>query len=120
MPVVAIHTLGDLFVPFHMMQIYRQRADASGNGGRLVTRAIRGISHCDFTVAEQVEAFDAMIRWEAGGPRPGGDDVLNAAAVASPGFGCTFSRPPMQGVDSPTTTALRGLVAQAGGSCPAP
>lgn len=119
-PVVAIHTLGDLFVPFHMMQIYRQRAEANGNGGRLVTRAMRGISHCDFTVAEQVEAFDAMIRWEAGGPRPGGDDVLDAAAVASPGFGCTYSRPPVEGVDSRTVLGLRGVIAHATGSCPAP
>jgi hypothetical protein len=118
-PVVAIHTLGDLFVPFHMMQVFRQRAESKGNGGRIVTRAIRGISHCDFTVAEQSEAFDAMVQWEKGGAKPAGDDILNPAAVAAPTFGCTFTRPPTAGVDSATTTALRGLIASTpGGACP--
>ncbi len=119
-PVVAIHTVGDLFVPFSMIQAYRQRAEANGNGQRLVTRAIRGISHCDFTVAEQVEAFDAMVKWEAGGAKPGGDDVLTATTVAAPAYGCTYTRPAVAGVDSATTIALRGLIAQSGGSCPAP
>ena len=117
-PVVAIHTLGDLFVPFSMIQIYRQRAEAQGNGNRLVTRAIRGISHCDFTVAEQAEAFDAMAAWEKGGAKPAGDDVVTPSVVAASNFGCAFSRPPVAGVDAATTTALRGLVAQSGATCP--
>jgi hypothetical protein len=117
-PVVAIHTLGDMFVPFHMMQIYRQRAESKGNGNRLVTRAIRGISHCDFSVAEQAEAFDAMVQWEKGGAKPAGDDILTKATVAAPTFGCTFTRPVVAGTDSATTTALRGLIAQTGNTCP--
>lgn len=119
-PVVAIHTLGDMFVPFSMIQIYRQRAEANGNGGRLVTRAIRGISHCDFTIAEQAEAFDALVKWEAGGAKPAGDDVTTKATVAAANYGCTFSRAPVAGVDSNTTIALRGLVTQSGATCPAP
>ena len=51
---VTIHTLGDLFVPFSMEQVYQKRVAAKGNSDWLVQRAIRGISHCDFTVAEQV------------------------------------------------------------------
>lgn len=117
-PVVAIHTLGDMFVPFHMMQIYRQRAEAKGNGNRLVTRAMRGISHCDFSVAEQAEAFDALAQWEKGGAKPAGDDVLTKATVAAPTFGCTFTRPVVAGTDSATTTALRGLIALSGAACP--
>lgn len=117
-PVVSIHTLGDLFVPFSMMQIHRERANARGNGDRLVTRAIRGISHCDFTVAEQNEAFDAMIKWQNGGPKPAGDDVLTRAVVAAPTFGCTFTRPAVAGTDSGTTIALRGLIAASGATCP--
>jgi hypothetical protein len=118
-PVVAIHTIGDLFVPFNMIQAYRQRANAAGNGDKLVTRAIRGISHCDFTVSEQAEAFDAMVKWEGGGAKPAGDDVVTAATVAAPTYGCTFTRPAVQGTDSGTTVALRGLIAATGGSCPA-
>ena len=118
-PVVAIHTVGDLFVPFNMLQIYRQRAEAAGKGNLLVTRAMRGISHCDFTVSEQAEAFDAMVKWENGGAKPAGDDVLTPATVASPTYGCTFTRSPVAGTDSQSVLALRGLVASAGGSCPA-
>ena len=117
-PVVAIHTLGDLTVPFSMMQLYRQRADAKGNGQRLVTRAIRGIHHCDFTVAEQSEAFDAMVQWERTGLKPPGDDVVTPSVVAAPHFGCSFSRAPVAGVDADSTIALRNLVATSGASCP--
>lgn len=116
-PVVAIHTVGDLFVPFSMIQAYRQRAEAEGSGGKLVTRAIRGISHCDFTVSEQVEAFDAMIQWEAGGARPAGDDVLTPATVAAPTYGCRFTREAVPGTDSNSVVQLRGLVALSGGAC---
>ena len=118
-PVVSIHTIGDLFVPFHMTQIHKRRADAKGSGTRLVQRAIRGISHCDFTVAEQVEAFDAMVTWEGGGAKPAGDDVLTAATVASPTYGCTFTRDALGVDDGATTRTLRGVIAGAGRSCAA-
>jgi hypothetical protein len=118
-PVVAIHTLGDLFVPFSMMQTYRQRADAKGNGQRLVTRAIRGISHCDFTVAEQVEAFRDMVIWAEGGAAPAGDDVLTPATVAAPTYGCTFTRNPPTAEDAGAAAAgFRPLIASQGGACP--
>ena len=78
-PVVSLHTLGDLYVPFKMQQIFRQRANANGSGRWLVQRAIRAPSHCDFTVAEQVAAFDDMVRWEQTGKKPAGDDVLTPA-----------------------------------------
>ncbi len=120
-PVVSLHTLGDLFVPFSMQQVYRERAEANGNGGLLVQRAIRGISHCDFTVAEQVKAFDDMIQWEAGGAKPGGDDVLTAATVAAPTYGCAFTDNTLGPDDATGTgsvTHLRGLIAATpGGAC---
>jgi acetyl esterase/lipase len=90
-PVVTIHTLGDLFVPFGMEQAYQKRVAAKGNSAFLVQRAIRGISHCDFTTAEQVTAFDDMIKWEAGGPKPAGDDVVTPATVAAANYGCKFT-----------------------------
>ena len=90
-PVVSLHTLGDLYVPFKMQQIYRERAQANGNERWLVQRAIRGTGHCEFTIAEQVSAFQAMVRWETNGVRPLGDDVLDAAEVSSPDYGCVFT-----------------------------
>jgi hypothetical protein len=106
-PVVSLHTLGDLYVPFSMQQIYNQRVAAKGNSGWLVQRAVRGISHCDFTIAEQVEAFDAMVKWERDGVKPAGDDVMTAATVADPAYGCTFTRPLGTVDEGPTSQATR-------------
>ena len=108
-PVVSIHTLGDLFVPFSMQQVYQKRVAAKGNSAWLVQRAIRGASHCDFTVAEQVTAFADMLAWEAGGAaaKPAGDDVVTAATVAAPTYGCTFTNNTRGGDESGTTNALR-------------
>lgn len=117
-PVVTIHTLGDLFVPFSMEQTYARRAASKGSSARLVQRAIRGVSHCDFTVAEQAEAFDAMILWETTGTKPAGDDVLTPATVADPSYGCTYTRNVFTADDSTAVQALRAGVAQSGGSCP--
>ena len=117
-PVVAIHTLGDLFVPFSMMQTYRQRAEAKGRGNLLVTRAIRGISHCDFTEAEQNEAFDAMVQWVQSGVKPAGDDIVTPSVVAAPTFGCTFTRGPVAGTDSAFIVGLRSQITASGATCP--
>lgn len=90
-PVVTLHTLGDLFVPFKMEQIYFNRVKAKGNDKWLVQRAIRDVGHCAFTAAEASSAFDAMVKWEAGGAKPDGDDVTTAATVAAPSYGCKFT-----------------------------
>lgn len=90
-PVVSMHTLGELFVPFHMQQIYAERAEANGNGDLLVVRAIRDTTHCGFELDEQIAAFADMVSWVDTGIRPGGDDVLDPAAVADPAFGCAFT-----------------------------
>ena len=120
-PVVSIHTLGDLFVPFSMQQVYQKRVAAKGNGTWLVQRAIRGASHCDFTVAEQAEAFDAMIKWERDGTKPAGDDVVTAATVAAPSYGCTFTRNTLGPDDGDPTRgvgALRAGIARSTPACP--
>ncbi|MEH6564813.1 MAG: alpha/beta hydrolase [Halopseudomonas sp.] len=90
-PVVTVHTLGDLFVPIKMQQIYRQRAEAAGSDDWLVQRAVRAPSHCDFSIAEFTNTFDAMIQWEQLGIKPEGDDLLDQAAMADADFGCKFT-----------------------------
>ncbi len=119
-PVVSIHTLGDLFVPFSMQQVYQKRVAAKGNSAWLVQRAIRGASHCDFTVVEQAEAFDAMIKWERDGIKPAGDDVVTPATVAATSYGCTFTRNTLGPDDSGTTRALRPGILASTPACPAP
>ncbi len=92
-PVLSIHTIGDLFVPFSMEQIYARRAAAEGAADRLVTRAIRDHNHCGFAIPEEAAAFAALVNWVVNGVKPAGDDILDPAAVADPTFGCQFSVP---------------------------
>jgi hypothetical protein len=101
-----------------MEQVYRKRAVANGNGDRLVQRAIRGASHCDFTVAEMADAFDAMVKWERDGVKPAGDDMLTTATVASPTYACTHTNNTLGPDDSATTRALRPAIL-AVAACPA-
>lgn len=106
-PVVTIHTLGDLFVPFKMEQVYSARTKAKGTDKWLVQRAIRDVGHCAFTAAEGTAAFDAMIKWEGGGPRPAGDDVTTPSVIADPKYGCTFTNntPSAEDYTAPATRA---------------
>ncbi|MDM7941481.1 MAG: alpha/beta hydrolase [Hydrogenophaga sp.] len=119
-PVVSIHTLGDLFVPFSMQQVYQQRVAAKGNDNWLVQRAIRGASHCDFTVAEQVQAFQDMVLWEQTGAKPAGDDVITPATVADPAYGCAFTNNNIGVDDGAGVQQLRGGIANTTPACPAP
>jgi hypothetical protein len=91
-PVLSLHTLGDLYVPFVMEQVYRRRAMEKGSADRLVQRAIRGVGHCEFTYAEQATAFEALAKWEQEGTKPEGDDVLDAKKLADPNYGCKFTQ----------------------------
>jgi pimeloyl-ACP methyl ester carboxylesterase len=99
-PVLTLHTLGDLYVPVVMEQIYRARAQTHHSDGLLVQRLIRDVGHCAFTEAEAEEAFDDLTSWVAGGPRPQGDDVLAPATLAAPTAGCRFTRNRLGAYDS--------------------
>jgi acetyl esterase/lipase len=90
-PVLTLHDLGDLFVPFSMEQIYAERVAANSDPDRLVQRAIRGVGHCDFTAAELVTGFVDLVTWVEHGVRPAGDDVLSEDVVADPHYGCAFT-----------------------------
>ena len=117
-PVVSIHTLGDLFVPFNMQQVYQKRVAAKGNSTWLVQRAIRGASHCDFTVAESETAFDDMVKWERDGIKPLGDDVVTPAVVAAPAYGCKFTKNNLGPDDASFVAQLRAGIAQSTPACP--
>jgi fermentation-respiration switch protein FrsA (DUF1100 family) len=92
-PVLTIHTIGDLFVPLSMEQIYAQRAKDQGTSNLLVQRAIRDHNHCGFAVVEEEAAFAALVNWVTNAVKPAGDDILTPAVVADPKFGCNFSVP---------------------------
>jgi pimeloyl-ACP methyl ester carboxylesterase len=92
-PVLSIHGIGDLFVPFSMDQRYDELMVAHGQGGLFVDRAIREVTHCGYTTSELAAGFSALVSWIATGARPAGDDILDPRAVASPLFGCRFTDP---------------------------
>ena len=117
-PVLSIHTLGDLYVPFAMQQSYAMRATAQGSRHMLVQRAMRGAAHCDFTVAEQVESFEVLAKWEQGSSKPPGDDVLTASTVAAPNYGCAFTNNSTGPDDVKSTVDLRVKIAATTPACP--
>jgi pimeloyl-ACP methyl ester carboxylesterase len=116
--VLSMHTLGDLYVPFKMQQIYRQRVEAKGNADKLVQRAIRGVSHCEFSYAETTAAFEALIAWAEGGAKPDGDDVLDPALVGNANYGCKFTQSTFSADETMAGTlpAARAMIP----ACPAP
>lgn len=126
-PVLTLHGLGDLFVPFSMEQVYAREVAAAGRSGLLVQRAVRAAGHCEFTPGEAGAAWDDLTDWVesrrgrghgvGGGrsyaDRPAGDDVLTRATVAAPGYGCRFTDP--TGYASPQQFPTRALYPR----CPA-
>ena len=90
-PVLSVHGLGDMFVPFSMEQAYATDVAGHGESRQVVQRAIRTTQHCEFSPAEAGAAWDDLVHWVRDGVRPGGDDVLDPAAVAAADFGCRFS-----------------------------
>jgi len=92
-PVLSIHGIGDLFVPFSMDQRYDEMMVAHGEGRLFADRAIREVTHCGYTISELSAGFSALVSWINTGQRPAGDDILDPRAVASPFFGCRFTDP---------------------------
>ncbi len=97
-PVLTLHTLGELFVPFSMQQIYAQRVAEEGRSDLLVQRAIRATGHCSFVAAELTTGFNDLVAWVVDGVKPEGDDILDAANVAHPNFGCNFTTSTRPGI----------------------
>lgn len=87
-PVMSLHGIGDMFVPFSMEQDYRDDVARFGRTRLLVQRAIRTIDHCEFSPAEVGDAWRDLITWVDRGKRPSGDDVRR---TDSPAYGCRFS-----------------------------
>jgi hypothetical protein len=90
-PMLTLHTLGDLYTPFLMEQEYARRVATHGASDLLVQRATRDYGHCTFSPSELVTGFGDLVAWVTAGIKPEGDAVLDPAAVAAPEFGCTFT-----------------------------
>ncbi len=92
-PVLTLHGVGDLWVPFLMEQVYAQRVAGHGRSDLLVQRAIRTVEHCGISPAEREMAFADLVKWVEEGIKPPGDNVLDPSVVADPKFGCNFTNP---------------------------
>lgn len=97
-PVLAIHTIGDLFVPVEMEQIYARRVAANGASDLLVQRAIRDVGHCTFSPAEWQQSFTDLFDWVETGVRPAGEDLIGD--ISDPSLGCEWTMPASGGVRS--------------------
>ena len=91
-PVLVIHTTGDLFVPIEMAQHYVREVTANGRGDLLVQRAMRDVGHCSFTAAEWERSYADLFAWVEGGPKPAGEDLVGG--ISSPTLGCAFTLGP--------------------------
>ena len=91
MPVLSLHTIGDMYVPLLMQQVYAERVNDNGKADLVVFRVVRDIGHCGFTLEEQEVAFGDLVDWVESGIKPAGDDVLTQSVVAAEDYGCTFT-----------------------------
>jgi hypothetical protein len=90
-PVLTLHDIGDLFVPFSMEQFYAASTTAHHRSQLVVQRAIRADGHCEFSPNEVGRAWDDLVAWEHTGVRPAGDAVADPPTVSDPNFGCSFT-----------------------------
>lgn len=91
-PVMTIETTGELTVPLSAGQDYADRVEKAGHSSLLIQRVYRETDHCGFNADEVGEAFDDLVKWVDTGTKPEGDDIRDAKLVASPAFGCKFTR----------------------------
>jgi len=88
-PVLSIHTIGDLFVPIEMQLIYADRVEANGRSDLLVQRAIRDVGHCTFSGSEWVQSYTDLFAWVGTGVAPEGEDLR--ASIGDPLLGCDWT-----------------------------
>ncbi len=69
-PMLALHTIYDPIVPTSQLALYQDEVQAAGAGQNLVQQIVDREGHCNFTQDEIGDAFDEMVHWANGGPRP--------------------------------------------------
>jgi hypothetical protein len=69
-PMLALHTIYDPVVPPDTLELYDHLVQAAGAGPYLVQQIVGREGHCNFTQGEIGDAFDNLVLWANGGPRP--------------------------------------------------
>ncbi len=83
-PMLAVHTEADTFVPSANLAAYATRVADHGAAAELVTATVPGAGHCSFEPAERTGTVVLLDRWVAGGARP---DAAEVAALTGAGGG---------------------------------
>jgi alpha-beta hydrolase superfamily lysophospholipase len=78
-PLLAVHTEADTFVPAGNLAAYTARVAARGDLDDLVTTTVARSGHCSFESAERIGAVELLDRWVAGGGRPSAAEVADLA-----------------------------------------
>ncbi len=92
-PVLSLHGIGDMQVPFAQEQIYYREAVANSQGHLVVQRAIRTSGHCEFSPTEVGTAFNDLVNWVSSAVVPRGDVTTTPVILAEANYGCRFSDP---------------------------
>jgi pimeloyl-ACP methyl ester carboxylesterase len=69
-PVLTIHTTWDPLVLGSDVTAYELPAALAGTSDHFVARFVDARGHCNFTASQTAAAFDALVAWARGGPRP--------------------------------------------------
>jgi hypothetical protein len=69
-PMLALHTIYDPVVQVSQLGLYDHEVQAAGSGELMVQQFVNREGHCNFTEEEIGQAFDDLVRWTHGGPRP--------------------------------------------------
>lgn len=69
-PMLALHTIYDPVVQLGQLPLYDHIVQAAGFGDNLVQQYVDREGHCNFTQDQIGDAFDELVHWTHGGPKP--------------------------------------------------
>lgn len=69
-PMLALHTVYDPIVQTFMLPVYFEQVQAAGAEQFFVQQYVDAEGHCNFTEDQIGTAFDELVHWTHGGPKP--------------------------------------------------
>jgi pimeloyl-ACP methyl ester carboxylesterase len=69
-PMLALHTIYDPLIPATTLSLYAHQVEMAGASQNLVQQYVHRDGHCTFSPEEIGRAFDELVQWTHGGPRP--------------------------------------------------
>ena len=82
-PMLAVHTLYDPVVPPSSLALYDHLVQAAGFGDNLVQQYVKRDGHCNITQDEVGRAFDELVYWTHGHPRPLPGALRDASVISA-------------------------------------